>query len=353
MPRTHSANLERWDAIEAKATAWLKERGVDRPYKFDPTVLRRHEDAWAAMARNDSALRQDSGFYFARELEAVNAEIMMTEFAENKAANGVLFDVDTFGGAGAKNLIQREHEAVGKARVGGPSTTDPPPVAVIARESSRPVVVLDDSYHFDLEDIARGDMTGEPLDRSLALAAKEAIDQAQDEIAAVGHDAVPEGGIVNNTSVASTTLPNGNWITLAKTADEIIADFIKLKTDASADSDGRAILTDAIIPPEYEMYIDGLRLGDQNVNVLEYIEQRVKIKIHSWHRMKDAGSGGQDVIFAYVRRKDVIKLAIPKAFEALPPQPKNRAFMVNCWQKTGGVIIDKPKYCRRAFLTAS
>lgn len=359
MPKFKHPAQDRWDRIEAQVDAAVREKGGPG-FRFDQARIKQRMDefkaAYHANRWDNHGLRMDAGYYFARETEAIQAEILMVENAETPAANGTLFPIDSFGGAMARSVVQRQHEGVGRARVGGHAATDAPVVTVIAEEAERKVRPVDAAYIYTVKDIALGDATGQPLDRSQALAARTAVDQELDEIAANGHLVLSDtAGINQRTDIGDVTpdLNTDDWIAQKRTADQCAALISKMKTEANEDTDGRAILTDFAMPPAYLMYLDGLRLGDNQVTARTYIEQQLNVTLHPWALLKDGGASGEDILFGFRRDPQVIKLSLPVAFTQLPPQAKARAWVINCYAETAGVIIDKPNYTKRAALTAS
>jgi len=154
---------------------------------------------------------------------------------------------------------------------------------------------------FELESAAK---VGRPIDDQKHEGLRLAHQMDTDQQVYVGNTEMGDTGLINNTGVSHTNVPNGsqsspNWVN--KTPNEILADFNFAITTVWANSAWAVIPQDVLIPPFQFGYLSTQLVSQAgNVSVLKYIEEnnvltaagRGKLNIQPLKWAIGAGQGG-------------------------------------------------------------
>lgn len=166
------------------------------------------------------------------------------------------------------------------------------------------------------------------LDRGIRLNYNKSLDQ----LTYKGFLGSP--GLVNNTHVISSVVPNGvsgqaAWNT--KTVDEILWDINKVLTEAWAASeyDESAIPNHLLLPPAKYAYLLSTRIGTSgDESILSYVQKNNlcnqrggDLVIVPCRWCTGAGTGDTDRMVAYVNDKDKVYIDIPVPLTRAMTQP--------------------------------
>lgn len=257
---------------------------------------------------------------------------------------------------GATTIVYRQWDEFGVAKVISSYADDLPNVDALVEEFRTPVRSIGASYQYSIQDLRASAMAGSQLELKRARAARRAIENSIEEIAAFG---IPNSGGVrgffNHPNVPVATLPTNGWATA--TADQMIAD-LNFAVNAVISASKETFLPDSIV-----MDIDHYTIlatkrvsttGDSGTTVLkQFLENNPWItSVTPWYKARlanAAGSGARMVV--YKKDPEVLTLEIPQEFEQFPPQQAGLAFKIPCHARIGGVIITYPFAMRYADLT--
>jgi len=289
--------------------------------------------------------------FFARQLEAVKAQVYEIEYPGLKATQ--VLPVDTSAGAGAKTIVWRMFDKVGMAKVIASYADDLPRVAIKATEHVAHIRSIGASYEYSTQDIRYAMRAGVPLAAQEAMAAREAIEQLIDEIAWFGDAEYNLQGFLYNANISSYVADDGaggttDWA--RKTAAEIIADvnnaikFVKTSTRGVEQPNMVLLPTDqyatiATTPTGIE--------GTQTIlSFLKAAHPGVTFdEVEKLANVSPAVVGGGDtsnVMVVYRKDPSKLTLDIPMPFTQYPPQPRNLSQVINCEARIAGVLTYKP-----------
>lgn len=279
-----------------------------------------------------------------KELEYVKSMTYDIRYPDLKARQLIPTsnEVDT----AAETITYRQWDEFGMAQIISNHADDLPLVDALVEEFTQRVHSLGAAYQYSIIDIRRSARSGSKLDQRRARAARSAIENKIENIAALGDASAKLYGIANNPNVTLVTPITGSWATA--TADQIIADLHKLANSIVV-TNKETFLPDTILLDiaNYNL-ISTKRVsttGDTGMTVLKsflmtspYIKQ-----IIPWNKLAKANAlaTGPRAI-CYKKDPEVLSLEIPQEFEQLPPQPKNLAFYVPVHARIGGVIVYYP-----------
>ena len=170
----------------------------------------------------------------------------------------------------------------------------------------------------------------------------------EDNIAWYGDAENKLGGFLNNTNVSEVVLAgdgSGNAKTFtSKDTTKIIRDIMSLPTRVHDISNGVETADTLLLPITQWNYLVTTRLPDTDISIKDWIlSSSPHLKKIEWLReLKTAGAGGTTRMVCYRYDPEAVTLEIPEEFRQLPVQQKNMEYIVNTYQRIGGVLIYYP-----------
>jgi hypothetical protein len=285
--------------------------------------------------------------FFARQLEHIKSQTYDIRYPELKAR--MLVPTSNEVGAGATSVTYRQYDRVGRAKLIGANAKDIPRVDVHGEEFNRPVRTAADCYGWTVMEVQAAAFAGVSLNSQRAAAARRAIEELLDEVAAIG---APDFGIptgfINDANVPTQDVPVGTggdeeWS--GKTPDEIIKDVgdaIGRIRVASLDTE----MPDTVLlpPAQHALISTTPRSTQSDTTILEFILKAFPMitAIDSWYRLVDAGAATTDRMIVYKRSADKLQQEITQEFNQLPVQEQGLEFLINAMAKTAGTAFYYP-----------
>lgn len=297
------------------------------------------------LQRSDQLDAAESVF-FARQLEHIKSQTFDIRYPELLARRFV--PVSGEAGAGATTVTYRQFNRVGRAKIIGSNAKDIPRVDVHGLEFNRPVRTVADAYGWTVMDVQAAAMAGISLNPQRAGAARRAVEEEIDLIAALGapDHGIPEG-FLNSAAVPTQNVPAGvggvAWS--LKTADEIIKDVcdaIARIRSVSLDTERPDTI---ILPPAQDALISCTpRSTQSDTTIKEFLLKAVPeiTAIESWNRLTGAGVGATDRMVVYKRSADKLQQEVTQEFNSLPVQEQGLEFVINNLAKTAGTALYYP-----------
>jgi hypothetical protein len=287
-------------------------------------------------------LRLDAGetAAFLRQLEEIDQRLFEVQYPELKAQR--LIPVKGVNAA-AQVYTYRAYDRFGKARRIANASDDSPRVTVKGNESSRTIASYGASYEYSVQDLRAAALLQQPLDFSLARAARDIQARRVEDLAAFGDSELGTTGFVNDAGVALVTPATGTWSTASP--DQVLADLTKFERAVFANSLGiEQPNAMALAPDSYGIAMTA-RLPNTDISVLDYfLRKSLYVKqVEYWPQLALANAGGNGPrAVCYRRDPTKLELVLPFEFLQLPPEVKNYAFVVNTEMRTGGTVIRYP-----------
>ena len=288
----------------------------------------------------------DESIFFARQLEYVKAKTYDVKFQELKART--LLPVEFRANAGAESITYHQYNQVGMADKISNYADDMPRADVVGKEFISPVRSIGSSYAYNIQEINAAQMTGKPLVARKATAAKRAHMYRENQIAWFGDSKSGLTGFLNNPNITEVVLANdgsGNSKAFStKDTSKIIRDIVSLPTKVHDISNGVETANTLLLPLDQWNYISNTRLPDTDISIRTWIlGQNPHIKKIDWlTELKTAGAGNTTRMICYRYDPDALTLEIPEDFRQLPVQESGLEFVVNTYQRIGGVLIYYP-----------
>ncbi len=300
----------------------------------------------AAGIREDSKgkdLRSDSGetATFTRALTQILTRTLDKRFPELKARSFI--PVNSEVNPGAESFVWRSWDWAGMAKIISHYADDLPMVEVLAGEQSQIVKSLGDAYGFDIQSMRAAAFSGTPIDVKRANAVRKAMENAVEQIAAVGNAAAGLPGFINNPNVPLLTAPgniNGSW--LSATSDQILDDMHTMANTPVTSTLGAFSSDTMLLPVNRYSLVSTKRMSqyDSTTVLRAFLASNPYIRnVDQWGYLDNAdaaGTGPRAIV--YGRSPENVELFIPSEFEQLPPQWRNLAAVINCHMRIGGVV---------------
>ncbi len=297
-----------------------------------------------------SGLIQDANesIMFARELEYVYAKTFDVIYPACKARS--IIPVNREVPTGADTHTYQQFDRRGEAKEIDDYAQDFPTVEVSGAELSAKIVSLGDAYHYSTQDMRNAAMAKKPLDAMKASAARLAMEEKLEKIAALGSSARGIKGLLNAANVTDVaSLPHGQWDSLDPATDTTaiqvdVAYLINKMWVDSKTAHGNSGLTLLCDTTTYAM----LKTRPQSAtfkdsSVADFLMRTCpQLSSIEYWLQNDTGKDGVRQLCLYEKTPDVCELIIPQEFEQLPPQLVGMAFKIFCHMRTGGVAVRRP-----------
>lgn len=291
---------------------------------------------------------------FAEELKYVFTEVYREELVPQKAR--VILPVNTSVPSGAKSWAFRNYQGFGKAKVVDDFASDFPNVELSGTETVGKVVSFGSSYQYSIQDIRQAAMFNFPLETEKAMLARQVIEIALDQTAAVGDvDHGIKGFVKGQESDYNVATKVGvTWDNAAITPKIIVDDVKTLFSSIFLTTKGTHTGTQLILGTkgfskvmntDYS-YIDGGTTIFSGKTVYQYLLSGVVPGLTSivhWPRLDTAGAGSTERIMAWEAGPNVAQMVIPQEFEQIAPQARGMTLLINCHMRFAGVKVVRPK----------
>lgn len=289
-----------------------------------------------------STVDSNVGAVMYRQLQYVEREIYKVEYPDLLARS--ILPVDHNVPSGAASFMYRMFDRVGEAALVTDWSKDFPNVEILGEEFPASIYHFGDSFSYSSQDLREASMAGLPLETEKAEAAREAIEQKLEGIAAVGLAGTSLKGLANNPNVPTlAATPNGNWTDPATTGEDIANDVLLIWTQVFINSPKNTEIDTLLVTPEQLAAMKKPMNQYDRRSAEQYVKETTSIKsIVKWNRLRTAGAGGVPRIVGMRKDPKVAKLVIPQEFEMSPVFVKHFTYSTACHLSTGGVVIRQP-----------
>lgn len=315
--------------------------------KVSPGMLAHYANVLASLpgvALDPEKARFDAGetAFFAKQLEHIKAQTYDVVYADLRAKELIPVAGDT--PSGAESVTWRQYDKKGTAKIVSNYSDDFPRATVQGAEST-PVIIrsLGASYDYSVQEIRAAMYGNVDLESMKAEAARRAIEEKIDEIAAIGDSTYGLSGFLKLSGPTTLTLPTGTWS--SATAAQMLTDLLYMVEKVSENSKGAHTCTHVIVPSVAWRRLNTAHFStDESRTVLRAFKDATegKVAITKWARADTAGSGSVERLVAYEKNPRNAFLEIPQDFEQMPPQVKGMSTVINCHARTAGVLVTYP-----------
>lgn len=289
--------------------------------------------------------------FFKRELEDIDKRVYEKKYPQLKAMSLI----PMIKGVAPETRVYtwREFDKKGAAKIIGDYADDLPRIDVDGAEYSQIIKDIGDSYQYSIMEVKAAAKGMANLDELRASAARYFVEEKIDSILSLGDAASGLKGILNlastTTFTAGTKVAGGlTWGTMAApnaTGEEVASDIIGLVSKLHETTKGLWDSFNIVLPLAQYNYAAFKRLGTNNdTTALAFAKSVCPFikNITPWTRTTTAGAGSTARMAAFPDDDTVLGALVPRAYEILPAQERNLAFVVNGTASCGGVICRYP-----------
>lgn len=252
--------------------------------------------------------------------------------------------------AGATSYAVPSYDFRGDAKLIVDYADDLPSVNVLVSENTVGIQSYGASYSYSVQDLLSSAMSGSTLDQKKQQAARDIIDRKHDQIALSGDSVAGLGGFANATGVDSVSLASvGTWAAKAaahtgyKILDDIQAAVLNIIGDTQGMHRPNAMAADAATLEYVRTSV--MSTTDSRTVLQAMNDAGLQMQLIPWQRLAlaDAGGDGPRVII-WEKSNDVAEYVAPGGgYTEQPAEPRNLAFVVNCWGRSAGACVYRPK----------
>ena len=331
-------------------------RDVQRgAFRIDETdgeyeAMYRRVESWD-LTDPETGRRLDAGetAVITRQLLYVKAQTYDIKYPMQKARMFIPVSHDV--PSGAETWSYWTYDSYGMAKLISNYAHDFPSVDVSVAETTQKIAPIGASYTYTIQDLRRiammsanGTARGTSIDAKRAARARMAIEQAIDDIAAVGAPDAGFSGFINNANVPVLAAPTGNWNTAS--ALQIVADLNAGWQTIQNTTNQIEIPDTWLLAPSRFNLIVGMPFSTLgNMTVADWFMQAGNpiTNMDHWYKLEKADAGGTGPRnMCYRRDPNAVFLEIPQEFEQFAPQLEGMQYKVPVHARIGGVAFPYP-----------
>ena len=288
----------------------------------------------------------NGNIFGARALEYQHAKVF--EVVHKMIKYRSIWDILNFNNPGYESHTYQVTDQVGEAKLIGSDVNDLPRCDISGRTVNAPIAISGCAYGVTRKEMAAASLTNFSVIQGKSRSCMRATEQLFDKVAFVGDEEAKLGGLLNNTDISISDVPNGaggfpEWTT--KTPDEITRDVIDMYNEVVEASDENFIPDTIAMPIAQYNYIKSLRMATgTDTTVLTFLLNNLDglTRVIPANRLKGAGAGGSDVMFAFDSDSSVSQYGLGFELAFLDPEFSGLSMIVNAWAGTAGLMVYQP-----------
>lgn len=326
-------------------------------------------DAIEALVAQGVLVGDDSGIFFQRQLEYIQAQSYDVLYPDLMARE--VFALNTEGGEGINSLTYRSYDKRGETAIIAGKATDLPRGDIDGKEYTINVRTLGNAYGYSRQELAASRLTGMPLEQRKAEATRRSYEEKVNQLSWFGdasHDlhglfGGPAGApwsTVSRTVVAAAAGGTNSTVWgVDKTPDEVIADLTSAVTKLYVDTKKIFRADTILISVEKKMYLMNTpRSIHSDVSIMDWfcknnqfisspsqfkdINELAGIYAANGSDAFDPTGGGAEGFTVLASGQDNMRLREPFPYVHLPVQYKGLEFEISCYGRFAGLEMVRP-----------
>lgn len=295
-------------------------------------------------------LDANESIFFLRELDFIKSKSYDVLYPEFKIANGNIIPISREANIGAETITYYQYDQAGMAKLIANYADDLPRVDVTGKPFTSTIKGVGASFGYNIQEIRASMMADKRLQERRANAARRAVDQKLESLAAFGDSDSNLRGFINHPNISEYVLPaDGTGASTKfknKTPDQVLRDLNGMVSQMLKTTKGIESPDTLLLP--IDVYTDlttRARSANSDTTILEFfLKNSAHITNVDWVNQLTGAADNtvDDVCMIYRKDPDKLTLEIPVQFEQFPPQPEGLEFVIDVHARIGGVIVYYP-----------
>lgn len=310
---------------------------------------------------NTGIMDADSGFFFERQLEHIQAQTYDVLYKDLMFREAI--PVNNEGGPGISSFTYRSYSKVGKAKLINSAASDLPRSDAEGKEFTFKVESVGASYGYDIDEINAARYSGAPLDARRAESARRSVEEKLNDIAWYGDTYGNLPGLFPNTTIPATVYDGtSRWAPLTGdttlTPEEILVEVNGLFGSIDQESMGKHRPDTLLLPREvwnYFMTTRSATTAATDMTIAKFLVANSPF-LTSINDMKainecsDMVGDGTNVrvAVAYEKNNMNLEFILPQEVQFFNVQERNLEFIIPARARVVGTIVRYPMALRFA-----
>lgn len=310
---------------------------------------------------NSGLMDADSGFFFERQLEYIQAQTY--DYLYKDLMFRQVIPVNNEGGPGISSFTYRSYSKVGKAKLINSAASDLPRSDAEGKEFTFKVESIGASYGYDIDEINAARYSGAPLDARRAESARRSVEEKLNDIAFYGDENGNLPGLFPNTTIPVTTYDGTTrWAPLTGdttlTPEETLLEVNLLFSSIDQESMGKHRPDTLLLPRDvwnYFMTTRSAATAATDMTIAKFLVANSPY-LSSIDDMKpinecsDMDGDGTNVRVAVAYEKSPMNLEfiLPQEVQFFNVQERNLEFIIPARARVVGTIVRYPMALRFA-----
>lgn len=183
-------------------------------------------------------------------------------------------------------------------------------------KTTHPLTLWGMQLGWTLPELMSAQKLGRPVDQQKYSGMQLKYQMDLDEMVYIGDDGLGATGLLNDSSVATSNAPNGNWTNGTTTADQILDDINNLLESVWEDSAYAVLPRELRVPPlSYGKLVTTKVSSAGNISVLNYVAQNslcnsvngTPLNIQPLKWLTGRGAAGANRMVAYTNEQQYVR----------------------------------------------
>ena len=200
-------------------------------------------------------------------------------------------------------------------------------------------------YRVSVFDLINKAASGEDIDGSRAIAAREGSAMALDKFAAVGDSLFNNKGFLKDSNVPLVSPLTTNWTT-ASTQQQILDSLMAVAIAPSNNTKQSAVADTLVLPPTTYQLLATKRMDTNTEHtILSMFRTQAPwiTNVHTWEYAETSSAASNKRVVAFKKSPSIVSQEIVKPFRVLPAQASGLHMEFNCYAITAGAVVKAPK----------
>ena len=292
-------------------------------------------------------------------LEQIQNLVVEQDFPERMMGSGRLVPIDTSLSPWVESYVYKLLTKVGTAKILANGADDLPEVSAFLEERTGWIRTIANQYTYSYQEMEQARTASVSLDSTLAIIAREIMEQELDNVAWNGSTEHNLLGFLDHPNVPSYTVPNDGtgtstlWST--KSASLIYRDLTNFAKETRTETKYVEMPEIILISSEhFDTLVETEFPAQTGKTILSFFLENQRMfaggvrQVIPVPYLDGMGTGNTGMMVSFRPRADKIRFHVPQDFMSLPPERQGLKYITPNMMRTGGIQLLKPYSMRYA-----